>query len=78
MKTAADVLKALDEHIAEAKERAAKTCIDFFVEEYDGNNFREAMNHGAKFRALQEFRNEIASRIDLPPSTNRRRAQATR
>lgn len=78
MKTADDVLKFVDEQIADSKLKATETCVDAFVEEYDRDTFREAMNAGAKLRALQRLRSEIALRIEVaaPARPGRRRTPA--
>lgn len=63
MKTAQQVLSAIDERIADLEQRAARPCIDALMGDGDREDYREAMRLGAGLKALQELRAEIAPQI---------------
>lgn len=74
MRTAKDVLNAIDEHLADLEQRGGKVCLDAMGGDYDRDSFREAMNLAAGLKAVKVLRSDIANRIAVTPERSSRRA----
>jgi hypothetical protein len=73
MRTARDVLKVIDDQIADLEFRAGRICVDALAGEYDRDSYREAMTAAAGLKAVQALRSEIAGRIAIAPEQPLRR-----
>ena len=78
MKTAQDVLRAIDERLAIMEAQAATPCINALMGDVDREEYREALRLGSALRAIQSLRRELAAECEPDPIPNHARSRSRR
>lgn len=72
MKTAQEVLRAIDEEIERLRDEAADPCINALIGTVDREEYREAVRRGAALRAVASLRKRLGPEVE-PDAPRRRR-----
>ena len=76
MKTAEDVIEAIDETIILLEQSAAGPCIEALIEPVDRDTYREAIRRGSELKAIKRLRNMLAEKLE--PENDRPRPRKAR
>jgi hypothetical protein len=68
VKTATEVLEAIDNRIERMRGEAVGPCVDALLEWADREAYREAMKRAHALKAIERLRSDLATEIEATPN----------